>query len=222
VCPGSLNGVVSLKPTTGLLSRTHIVPISHTQDTPGPMARNVRDVADLLTIMAGSDAADPMTADAAAHKADYAAALDGASLKGKRLGVIAPDPSAPPSDTAALFARTVTALKAAGAEIVEIKDFTPPPPNMSADELTILKFEMKADLNTCQGEIAGRRHRLQQRHAQRDAVVRTGHSGSVRSDSGPERSRLYQGTGLAAQGRAGDAGQDADRQQPRCLDHEHR
>jgi amidase len=148
VCPGSLNGVVSLKPTTGLLSRTHIVPISHTQDTPGPMARNVRDVADLLTIMAGSDAADPMTADADAHKADYAAALDGASLKGKRLGVIAPDPSAPPSDTAALFARTVAALKAAGAEIVEIKDFTPPPPNMSADELTILKFEMKADLNT--------------------------------------------------------------------------
>ena len=147
VCPGSLNGIVSLKPTTGLLSRVHVVPISHTQDTPGPMARNVRDVADLLTVMAGSDADDPMTADADAHKTDYAAGLVGASLKGKRLGVIAPDPSAPPSDTAALFARTVAALKAAGAEIVEIKDFTPPPPNMGADELTILKFEMKADLN---------------------------------------------------------------------------
>ncbi|HEY1961208.1 MAG TPA: amidase family protein, partial [Rhizomicrobium sp.] len=82
VCPGSINGVVSLKPTVGLLSRTHIVPISHTQDTPGPMARSVADAAALLTAMAGRDSADPATAEANMHRADYSAALAHASLRG--------------------------------------------------------------------------------------------------------------------------------------------
>jgi amidase len=147
VCPGSLNGIVSLKPTVGLLSRTHIVPISHSQDTPGPMARSVMDTAMLLTVMAGSDPADPATADADKHKADYAAALAGASLKGKRLGFIAADPASVPTDTDLVFARAVAAMKAAGAEIVEIKDYTPPLPVQGTNEQMVLNYELKNDLN---------------------------------------------------------------------------
>src|SRR5580692_8162750 len=87
-CPASLASLAGLKPTVGLVSRTHVVPISHSQDTPGPMGRSVEDIAILLTAMAGSDPADPATADADAHRTDYAAALAGATLKGKRLGVL--------------------------------------------------------------------------------------------------------------------------------------
>ena len=75
-CPAAVNGIVGLKPTVGLVSRTHIVPISHSQDTAGPMAASVREAAELLTVIAGSDPADPATADADTHKIDYAAALD--------------------------------------------------------------------------------------------------------------------------------------------------
>ena len=68
VCPGSLNGIVSFKPTLGQVSRTHVVPISHSQDTAGPMARTVADAAALLNAISGSDAADAATANADANK----------------------------------------------------------------------------------------------------------------------------------------------------------
>ena len=87
-CPAAINGIVGLKPTVGLVSRTHIVPISHSQDTAGPMAASVREAAELLTAIAGSDPADPATREADKHKRDYAAALDAGSLKGKRIGVM--------------------------------------------------------------------------------------------------------------------------------------
>ena len=87
-CPASINGIVGLKPTVGLVSRTHIVPISHSQDTAGPMTATVREAAELLTAIAGSDAADSATAEADKRKQDYAAALDANSLKGKRIGVM--------------------------------------------------------------------------------------------------------------------------------------
>ena len=95
-CPASINGIVGLKPTVGLVSRTYIVPISHSQDTPGPMAASVRETAQLLTVIAGSDPKDPATRDADKYKRDYAAALDSHSLKGKRIGVasLCPDPAA--------------------------------------------------------------------------------------------------------------------------------
>ena len=147
VCPGSINGVVALKPTVGLVARTHIVPISHSQDTAGPIARSVADAALLLSVMAGSDADDPASAEADSRKQDYAAALAGASLKGKRLGVIVPDADAVPGDTDKVFATAVVALKAAGAEIVEIRNFVPPPPEVGTSELTVLGFELKHDLN---------------------------------------------------------------------------
>ena len=87
-CPASINGIVGLKPTVGLVSRTHIVPISHSQDTAGPMAASVREAAELLSAIAGSDPGDPATAGADKHKRDYAAGLGAASLKGKRIGVM--------------------------------------------------------------------------------------------------------------------------------------
>lgn len=145
VCPGSFNGIVSLKPTVGLVSRTHIVPISHTQDTAGPMTRSVADAALLLSAMAGSNADDATTAEADAHRADYAAALQGASLKGVRLGLILPPPDHSPSTTDIVLQHAVDLLQAEGATIVEIHDFKPPA-NASAEEDTVLKYELKHDM----------------------------------------------------------------------------
>src|SRR5690606_17098604 len=85
VCPSSANGIVGLKPTVGLVSRTHIVPISATQDTAGPMVLTVADAALLLSVIAGADPADPATAEADTRKQDYAAALDPNALQGKRI-----------------------------------------------------------------------------------------------------------------------------------------
>jgi amidase len=145
VCPGSFNGIVALKPTVGLLSRTHIVPISHSQDTPGPMTRDVADAAILLAAMAGTDPADPATAGADAHKTDYAAALASASLKGRRLAVVAPESGISTTETDAIYARALAALKSAGAVIVEIK--APEPPDFRKSELLVLEYELKHDLN---------------------------------------------------------------------------
>jgi amidase len=112
VCPGSFNGIVALKPTVGLVSRTHVIPISHTQDTPGPMTRNVTDAALLLETMAGSDPADAATASADTHRRPYAAALAARALTGKRLGVIVPSGTRPADK---LFEGALAILRAAGA-----------------------------------------------------------------------------------------------------------
>ena len=144
-CPSSINGLVGLKPTVGLVSRTHIVPISHSQDTAGPMGRSVEDVAFLLTAMAGADPADSATKDADAHRTDYAAALAKADLKGKRLGVLTYATGFSPA-VDLVFAEAVAVLKARGAEIVEIKDYKPPA-DLSAKEFLVLGTELKADLN---------------------------------------------------------------------------
>src|SRR3954454_9589991 len=88
VCPSSANGLVGIKPTVGLVSRSGIIPISHTQDTAGPMARTVADAAALLAAMRGADPADPATKASAAHASkDFAKALDAGALKGARIGV---------------------------------------------------------------------------------------------------------------------------------------
>ncbi|MCZ8133269.1 MAG: amidase family protein [Steroidobacteraceae bacterium] len=87
VCPASANGIVGVKPTVGLVSRTHVVPISATQDTAGPMTATVRDAALLLAAMAGTDPADPATREADARRRDYAWALRPDALRGLRIGV---------------------------------------------------------------------------------------------------------------------------------------
>src|SRR5690348_13608618 len=119
-CPAAINGVVGLKPTVGLVSRTHIVPISHSQDTAGPMTDNVRDAAALLSVLAGNDPADAATKDADRHKTDYVAKLDEHSLKGKRIGVMR---FASGFGTDAAFETALAVLRQQGATLVEIKKF---------------------------------------------------------------------------------------------------
>lgn len=87
VSPSSLCGIVGLKPTVGLVSRSGIIPVSFTQDTAGPMARTVRDAAMLLSVMVGPDPGDPATAASAGQIQDYSAALDPDGLRGARIGV---------------------------------------------------------------------------------------------------------------------------------------
>jgi len=141
VCPASINGLVGLKPSLGLVSRTHVVPISHSQDTPGPMARSVRDVAILLQAMVAADPADPVTAGAVSR--DYAAGLSLGALAGVRIGVIRP--AAMPADLTARFDVALAVLRAAGAVLVDV---TPPRLDGIGDaEFTVLKTELKADLN---------------------------------------------------------------------------
>jgi amidase len=140
-CPASINGIVGLKPTVGLVSRTYIVPISHSQDTAGPMTDNVRDAAELLTVIAGSDPADPATRDADKHKADYAAHLDAGSLKGKRIGVMR-FASGRLLDPA--FDVALSVLKSQGAILVEIKKFDDK--LIGKNENLVLQTELKADM----------------------------------------------------------------------------
>jgi amidase len=147
VCPSSLTGLVGLKPTVGLVSRTHVVPISSSQDTPGPMARSVLDAAILLTAMAGGDhPADPATASADDHRCDYLAALAGASLKGRRLGVLGYAADVSPA-LKAVFASAVALMKAEGAVIVVLDDYKPPK-EIGEQERAVLLSELKADLNS--------------------------------------------------------------------------
>ena len=142
-CPAALNGIVGLKPTVGLVSRTHVVPISHSQDTPGPMAASVREAAMLLSAIAGSDPADPATRDADRHRTDYAALLDPNSLKGKRIGVMR---FASGFGTDAAFETALAVLRERGATLVEIKKFDDQ--SKGGDELKVLLTELKADLAT--------------------------------------------------------------------------
>ncbi len=145
VCPSAINGLVGIKPTVGLVSRTYVVPISHTQDTPGPMGRTVADVAAVLTVIAGVDPADAATAQADRRRQDYSAALDANSLQGKRIGVLR-FMAGFHRDTDQRFTEALEHLRAAGAELVEIEA----PPTLGvidADELTILLAELKSDLN---------------------------------------------------------------------------
>ncbi len=131
VSPSGACGIVGIKPTVGLVSRSGIIPISHFQDTAGPMATTVADAAALLTVIAGDDPADPAQnqhdpADGPAYPArpadwtpgiDYSAFLDKDGLKGARLGILRPESSdRPPAN--AIFDATLSALKDAGAELV--------------------------------------------------------------------------------------------------------
>ncbi len=143
-CPAAVNGLVGFKPTVGLVSRTHIVPISHSQDTAGPITLTVRDAAVLLTAMAGSDPADPATSEADARKTDYAAALDAGSLKGARIGVLRFAAGFHP-ETDAVFEAALAALRAAGAVLVDITD-GPDKKALGAAEGLVLRTEFKADL----------------------------------------------------------------------------
>jgi len=145
-CPASVTGIVGFKPTVGLVSRTHIVPISHSQDTAGPMTRTVEDAAIVLGVIAGTDPLDAATAEADARKVDYGAALDPGALSGARIGVMRFLLPSYSDETRAEFERTLGVLEAAGAVLVDIEQG----PNMGAIgglEIIVLLVELKHGLN---------------------------------------------------------------------------
>lgn len=141
-CPASINGIVGFKPSVGIVSRTHVVPISSTQDTAGPMTRTVYDAALLLTAIAGEDPADPVTLEAN-RVADYAAGLDTASLKGVRIGVMR-DQVGNRADLGTVFSAALADLERAGAVLVDIK--FEPNPQMYSDSFTVLMFELREQM----------------------------------------------------------------------------
>ena len=140
-CPASINGIVGLKPTVGLVSRTYIVPISSSQDTAGPMAASVREAADVLSAIAGSDPADPSTRNADKHKRDYGASLKADALLGKRIGVMR---FASGFGTDAAFETALALLRKQGAILVDIKKFDDSA--IGKNELTVLLTEFKPGL----------------------------------------------------------------------------
>lgn len=140
-CPASINGVVGFKPTVGLVSRTHIVPISHSQDTAGPMTLTVRDAAVLLSVMAGSDPADPATAEADTRKQDYAGSLSMDGLKGLRVGLVEMQGVDP-----GLIAAANARLEAAGAIIVPLPINPADYAELGEAEFKVLLTELKAGL----------------------------------------------------------------------------
>jgi amidase len=146
VCPAGTNGIVGFKPTLGLVSRRYIVPISHSQDTAGPMTRSVRDAAILLSVMAGTDPGDSATAEADARRADYAAGLSPTGLRGVRIGVLRGQIGDDPR-IAALFESALTTLRSQGAVLVDIGDPGVDRQALGQAEFTVLLTEFRADLN---------------------------------------------------------------------------
>ncbi|HEX3276524.1 MAG TPA: amidase [Gemmatimonadales bacterium] len=145
VCPASANGVVGIKPTVGLVSRAGIIPISHTQDTAGPLCRTVADAAALLTVLAGADPRDPATA-AAGHAApDYTAFLRKDGLRGARIGVARAKFFGYSDATDRLAEAAIAVLKREGAEVIDPADI-PHAGEYDAPELDVLLYELKADL----------------------------------------------------------------------------
>jgi Asp-tRNA(Asn)/Glu-tRNA(Gln) amidotransferase A subunit family amidase len=133
VAPADAAGVVGLKPTVGLISRTGVLPVARSQDAPGPIARTVRDAASALTVMAGPDRADPATAGAPVK--DYTAGLSPTALQGKKIAVVA--------STAEPYPSMVTALQALGATTTQVTLGTPSP-----DPASVVPAEFKRDLNS--------------------------------------------------------------------------
>jgi len=146
IAPSSFCGIVGIKPTVGLVSRTGIIPISKTQDTAGPMARTVTDAAILLGVMTGVDPADAVTAESTGKTAnDYTSFLTAGGLKGKRIGV---EKSflIGHQGVVGLYKQAIEILKKQGATIVEV-DLMKALESVGGAEFTVLQFEFKDGLN---------------------------------------------------------------------------
>jgi amidase len=147
VCPSGTNGLVGIKPTVGLISRSGIIPISHTQDTSGPMARTVADAALLLGAMTGVDPADAASPASASYaNRDYTKSLDANALRGARIGVARKQYFGYSDVTDAITDKAIADMKAAGAVIVDPADI-PTASRMDACENIVLQTEFKADIN---------------------------------------------------------------------------
>jgi len=145
-CPASVNGLVGIKPTVGLLSRSGIIPIAASQDTAGPMARTVADAAALLTVLAGYDPDDPATAPLRERPPpDYSRFLDAAGLKGARIGVMRHFAGFH-EEVDTLFESALAALRSCGAVLVDPADIANAD-KLDADEQIVLAYEFKDGIN---------------------------------------------------------------------------
>ncbi len=143
-CPASVNGVVGIKPTVGLLSRSGIIPISHTQDTAGPLTRTVTDAAILLGVMTGIDEADEKTKESRDKVFDYTKFLDPNGLKGKRIGI--EKKKYENQFLNRLLQKAVEVIKQQGGEVVEIEYLEKI--NAQGDaEFNVLAYEFKDGIN---------------------------------------------------------------------------
>ncbi len=146
VCPSGVSALVGIKPTVGLISRSGIIPISHTQDTAGPMTRTVADAAILLGTMTGVDERDAATTPSAGRAVDYRSALQADGLKGARIGVARKRYFGYSPATDRLIETAIADMKTAGAVIVDPADI-PNAARLEDCELEILLYEFKAGLN---------------------------------------------------------------------------
>lgn len=146
VCPASTNGIVGIKPTLGLVSRSGIIPIAHSQDTAGPMGRTVKDAALLLNAMVGRDENDGLADSFPAEVPDFAAGLTRDALQGARIGVIRNYPGAgEDARVEAIFDETIEQFRTLGAEIVDPIEIDTE--GLRDAEFAVLLYEFKADLN---------------------------------------------------------------------------
>jgi len=146
VSPSSINGIVGIKPTVGLISRTGVIPISHTQDTPGPMARTVRDAAIVLGVLAGLDAEDKATGDSMGKFfTDYTQYLNAKGLEGARIGVVRKYFGFHPA-VDKVMNDALDVIKQQGAIVIDPADI-PTIGKFDDAELNVLLYELKADLN---------------------------------------------------------------------------
>jgi amidase len=146
VCPSSINGIVGIKPTLGLVSRSGIIPIAHSQDTAGPMGRTVKDAAILFNAMVGADPADPLADEFPDSIPDFASGLSKDFLQGKRIGVYRGHSGAGvDARIDRIVEDTVATLKSLGAELVDPVEVDTE--GMSAAQREVLYYEFKADLN---------------------------------------------------------------------------
>ena len=154
VCPASACGIVGLKPTVGLVSRTGIVPISSAQDTAGPMARTVADAAAMLSVLAAADPADPATGPAGGRPGDYTSFLDRGALAGARLGVWRAGCTGAGQRTMAVLDAALAQLRGLGAEVLDPVEL-PGVDDISEHEFAALLHEFKRDLNDYLGALPG-------------------------------------------------------------------
>ena len=145
ISPSNANGLVGIKPTLGLVSRNGIIPIAHSQDTAGPMARTVADAVVLLTALAGSDARDAATQEANTRKLDYTKFLQADGLKGARIGVVRANIENGNDLVATVIEAALKVLAAQGAILIDPVEL-PNTGKYSRTEFEVLQYELKADM----------------------------------------------------------------------------